>query len=166
MSLSTSYFIDSNILMTMENLILPPDIFPSVWEGMKDLHVQGKWGLLDIVFKEITRGTGFAAEWIKDSSFVTIVARDEATIRAYTQIIQSVVDKPQYRAAAKEAFANSVDSWIIAFSLAYGKTIVSFEKSAPDCKTNVKIPDVCKEHGIKCIDLNTFFRCADIHFII
>ena len=79
-------------------------------------------------------------------------------IDSYRTIINSVNNSEQYKESAKRKFASSADSWLCAYGLALGETIVTLEKYEVEIKKSVKIPNVCREFGIEYIDLLQFMR--------
>lgn len=89
---------------------------------------------------------------------------DAKIIAAYRKIITSVQSNAQYTESAKRAFADKADSWLCALALAYGYVITTQEDYKPGAKNVVKIPNVCKEFNIPCINLLQFMREIGIRF--
>ena len=79
-------------------------------------------------------------------------------IESYKIIINSINDNEQYKPSAKEEFASSADSWLCAYGLALGETIVTLEKYNAEIKNRIKIPNVCEEFKVEYIDLLQFMR--------
>lgn len=50
------------------------------------------------------------------------------------------------------------DPWLIAFAMRNNWTIVTYEKSQPDRKNKIKIPEVCNQFNIRHIDPIRMFR--------
>lgn len=56
-------------------------------------------------------------------------------------------------------FMDSADLWLIAQARANGHTVVSHEKLIdPRTRKAVKIPNVCAENGVDCIDTFDLWR--------
>lgn len=53
-------------------------------------------------------------------------------------------------------------AYIIATARAKQMTLVTFEKSNPQRKSRVMIPDACAAIGVTCCDLNTMLRSMGI----
>lgn len=71
------------------------------------------------------------------------------------------------REIAKEKFADKkrADAWLIAVALKDGYTIVSNEKIVDiKEKKNIKIPRVCQDFQIECIDIFSFIQKNEIEF--
>ena len=98
------------------------------------------------------------SEWIieNESQFAILESDNQELTSVYSEVIQKVVDNLQYTESAKYDFANVADSWIIAHAIRNSLTIVTMETKADvNCKKRVKIPNVCSEFDVKCIDLLT-----------
>lgn len=157
------YIVDTNIFIAAHRSIYPFDIAPSFWSQLIN---KGSSNILIIkeVQEEILRGKDELSDWYKSKSsnfFVSMLPSSDV-IDAYRRIINSININKQYKESAKYEFAMLADSWICAYGLALKLPIVTLEKYQTDIKKAVKIPNVCKEFGIKYIDLIQFMREIDI----
>ena len=50
------------------------------------------------------------------------------------------------------------DPWLIAFAMSNNWTIVTYEKSQPERKNRIKIPEVCNKFNVRHIDTIKMFR--------
>ena len=64
----------------------------------------------------------------------------------------------QYTDAAINDFAQVADSYLVATAAAKGMTVVTYEKSNPNSKKRILIPDVCNAFGVPYCDLNDMLR--------
>ena len=153
------YIIDSNIFITAHRQIYPFDVAPSFWEKLAE-KATGRIIIIEAVQKEILKGQDLLAEWYEKEkgNFLVLGIPDQEVIRAYQKIIRFINDNEQYKPSAKEEFASLPDSWLCAYGLAYGETIVTLEKYQAGIKNRIKIPNVCREFEIKYIDLLQFMR--------
>ncbi len=55
--------------------------------------------------------------------------------------------------AAKQEFFSAADFVVIGYAHAHNCTVVTFEKDEPDSVRKIKIPTVCKQFGIKCVNV-------------
>ena len=94
----------------------------------------------------------------QSSNFTVLGIPSQEVIESYKKIINSINGNDEYKQSAKEEFASIADSWLCAYALAYGETIVTLEKYQAGIKNRIKIPNVCEEFGIKYIDLLQFMR--------
>ena len=161
------YLLDSNIYIKAKNILYPFDLFPSFWDKILDFAKQGIIVITQEVYEEILEGEDELSNWLAEnkSCFKNKKSSEEIVISCYSDIIQSVYDNAVYKVTAKNEFATVADSWIIAHAKAYGYTLVTEEKRVDlSSKKRVKIPNVCAEHGVKCIDLIDFLRETKVKF--
>ncbi|MCC8113298.1 MAG: DUF4411 family protein [Bacteroidales bacterium] len=150
-----AYLLDSNILIAPSRQ-LPIDIFPSLWGGFEELLTNGNMLLIDKVKEEIENGGDELSEWCKlhlpKSSIVS--TETEAVILEYRKIFVWAQTHGQYTPIAKKEFlSNTVaDAFLVAVAKAYGHTIVTFEKSEPNIKRRIKIPEVCEAMDVRFCD--------------
>lgn len=155
------YIFDSNIFIRLNRDLLPPDIWPTVWEILRQLYREDKWHLLSCVREEILKGNDGLVDWIKQQCFVSIPVSDVATINSYSMIMDNLVQQNHYTFTAVQDYAKSADSWIVAYAHAHHATIVTLEISS--VKTSVvRIPDIADKNGAIWMDMNKYFRQKDI----
>lgn len=75
-------------------------------------------------------------------------------------IMRAMGGKTQYDSTALSAFARGEDSWLVAYAHVHKMTVVTLEVRAPQSRSSIKIPDVCKEFDIPCV--NTFSMLATL----
>ncbi|MGI6649765.1 MAG: DUF4411 family protein [Bacillota bacterium] len=153
------YLIDANVFMTAHRQLYPFDLAPSFWEQLVE-KASDRIVIIEEVQKEIRRGQDLLVEWYERecAKFTVLGIPDPKVIHSYRVIINSTNANEQYTPSAKKEFASSADSWLCAYGLAFGDTIVTLEKYEADIKKRVKIPNICREFGIKYIDLLQFMR--------
>lgn len=157
--MEVKYIIDANIFITAHRQIYPFDIAPGFWEQLVE-KASDKIIIIEGVHKEILKGEDILADWYREQSLKFTILRipDQKVIESYSKIINAVIENEQYKQSAKEEFASKADSWLCAYALAYGHTIVTLEKYQAEIKNRIKIPNVCVEFGIRYIDLLQFMR--------
>ncbi len=116
--------------------------------------------IIEEVQKELMRSKDLLTDWYtsQSSNFTVLRIPSQEVIESYKKIINSINENDEYKQSAKEEFASIADSWLCAYALAYGETIVTLEKYQAGIKNRIKIPNVCEEFGIKYIDLLQFMR--------
>ena len=78
------------------------------------------------------------------------VAPDTRVVSAYQEVMNWARTQ-NYKASAINEFQGVADSWIVAYALANNWEVVTREKSAPESKRRIKIPDVSAGVGVACI---------------
>jgi hypothetical protein len=107
--------------------------------------------VIDEVLKELERKDDGIHEWIKKRESMVIPI--DAEVQRYVSQIMSkfgrLVDSKKNRSIG--------DPWVIALAQARGLIVVTGEK-ATGSLSKPKIPDVCKDLGVSCIEIVDFFR--------
>jgi predicted nucleic acid-binding protein len=157
--MESKYIMDANVFITAHRQRYPFDVAPSFWEQLVD-KAADKILIIEEVQNEILKGKDLLADWYSSQSpnFTVLRIPEQEVIGAYRKIINFVNDNKRYTQSAKDEFASIADSWLCAYALAYGSTIVTLETYQAGVKNRVKIPNVCKEFGIRYIDLLQFMR--------
>lgn len=157
------YLIDANVFMTAHRKFYPFDIAPSFWlqlveKGSNNIVV------IEEIQKEIRKGQDLLLEWYEKvcGKFTVLGIPGPEVIESYRVIIRSINDSEQYTESAKKEFASSADSWLCAYGLSTGYTIVTLETYDGEIKKRVKIPNVCREFGVEYMDLIQFMRIIGI----
>lgn len=153
------YLFDANVFMTAHRQLYPFDLAPGFWEQLVE-KASDRIVIIEEIEKEIRKGQDLLVEWYdrECSKFTVLGIPDPEVIQSYRVIINSINTNEQYTPSAKREFASSADSWLCAYGLALGETIVTLEKYDDDIRRRVKIPNVCREFGIEYIDLLQFMR--------
>jgi hypothetical protein len=103
------------------------------------------------VLRELERKDDGIHNWIKERENI-IVAIDSEIQACVVRIMSRygrLVDSKKNRSVG--------DPWVIALAQARGMTVVTGEK-ATGTVLKPKIPDVCKDLGVPCIEIVDFFR--------
>lgn len=157
--MDSKYVMDTNVFITAHRQMYPFDVAPSFWEQLID-KASDKMIIIEQVENELLKGEDLLTNWysLQVSNFTILKIPDQEVIEAYRKIINSVNETERYTQSAKDEFASIADSWLCAYALGYGSTIVTFETYQAGVKNRVKIPNVCKEFDIRYIDLLQFMR--------
>ena len=153
------YLIDANVFMTAHRQLYLFDLAPSFWGQLVE-KASDRIVIIEEIQKEIRKGHDLLLEWYERdcSKFTVLGIPNPEVIESYRIIINSVNTNEQYMRSAKKEFASSADSWLCAYGLVYGETIVTLETYDAEIKKRVKIPNVCREFRVEYIDLLQFMR--------
>lgn len=157
-----AFIFDANILIRLHRDLLPPDIWPSVWEVLRTYYCEGKWKLLTVVRDELLKGNDALQGWIRNSCFKPLPVDDEGTLSTYSDMMDNIIRGGRFTDTAISKYADGADPWIVAYAKEHDAVVVTLEKSAPNRATSIKIPDIAELYGVTCIDLNAYFRQPDI----
>ncbi len=166
------YLFDANTFITAKNTFYSFDIAPSYWVKINELAEKEKFSIIDRVYDELVFPDKKNQEkedelsfWIRTKYKGKVhTTRDTKVVEMYAQIIQKMTQDPPYishyltSAKANFARASNADAWLVAYAKVFDYTIVTFETYNSEEKKNIKIPVVCKEFGVDCINLHEFMR--------
>jgi hypothetical protein len=145
------YSLDTSGLIDAWVRYYPPDVFPAIWRLMDIAASDGTLLAIDEVARELERKDDGLFEWVKGHE--AMVINIDAPIQTrLTQIMAKygrLVDTRRNRSGC--------DPWVIALAQERRLTVVTAEKRTGSL-TRPKIPDVCEDLGINCIDLIGLFR--------
>lgn len=129
----------------------PPDVFPTIWSHLDAAVSSGQIVVIEEVVIELERKADDVYAWVKGREAMIIPIDSE--IQAHVADIMSrfprLVDTKKNRSGC--------DPWVIALARARQMAVVTAEK-ATGKPQKPKIPDVCKELGIPCVEIIDFFR--------
>ena len=156
---SAPFCSDADAFMTPWKAIYPIEIFPTLWSEVasrKDRIV-----FLKPIYNEIEPGGGGLKDWLESNHFSPTDANS-------TDVSMLSVDlEREYRAGASSQVSQpskgvSVnDLRLIAYAKVHEKTVVTLEArqtELPKEKRKYRIPAVCEEKGVPCINFVEMLR--------
>lgn len=154
MAKKTQYLLDANVLMEAKRRYYRFGLCPGFWDCIAWQYKQGTLGSIDRIKKEIDQGKDDLTQWAKRSAPKGFFASTtEAEVAAwFGKMVAWAQAEKQYLPEAKTEFASGNDAWLIAYAKQYGLTVVTHETYDAKIKNRVKIPNVCDEFGVHCID--------------
>lgn len=129
----------------------PLDVFPTIWSHMDHAAKSGAIFVVEEVVLELERKDDGMHKWIedRDAMVVPIDGELQSRVSAIMSKYPRLVDTKKKRSGC--------DPWVIALAQARGLTVVTGEKPTGNL-LKPKIPDVCKDLGLACIEIVDFFR--------
>lgn len=164
MSMSNKkYCIDANVLIQAWQKYYSPQICPNYWEVLNLLMTNNKIFIPEMVYDEITKTDDDLSKWLK-SSTIPIRKIDEKVTNCLKAIYAA---NPNHKYLVDNTKARSLaDPWIIAHALNENATVVTKEeKVTARITTKVKIPNVCYNMKVACIDDFQLINEMGIRFI-
>lgn len=153
------YILDANIFIRSKN-DMPFDIWLSFWDKMKTLINSGNVFSCNQIKAEIEKGKDDLTKWLINNAPKNFFINENKEIIEQYQITQNWAQSQKYRLkpSALEDFAIVADAYLVATAKAYNYTLVTYEKSNPNSKSRILIPDVCVALDVRYCDLNTMLR--------
>jgi len=145
------YCLDTNVLIEPWNKYYSPDLCPDYWNILCDLVRQKRVFCTDEVKREVEKVDDGLCGWIKaNPELVHEITEDvQSKLRRVLRKFPTLVNPTKDRSMA--------DPWVVAHAWSADATVVTKEMPSNSLK-RIKIPDVCREFNIRCIDDFTFLK--------
>ena len=163
------YILDTNIYINFYERYYNIDYFPSFWQNISPILNK------HVIVPEIIISENYQDKWFRDwleTNYREDIINHKLYASDWTKVLQHVSLSNMYRNEAltsdkgwaKESIA---DPWIIAIALAENYTIVTNERknnglNSKNPSKSVKIPDICQDLNVKCIDMLGFFKDVNL----
>lgn len=160
------YLLDANAFMEANRLYYAFDIAPGFWTWLSDPSLASQVASIEAIKDEITAGSGELVEWAHALPSTFWLPDSEDVVTAMTELATWSTDLSRsFRQAAVDEFLASADLKLIAHAMASGATVVTRERSEPDSKRKIKIPDVCIAFGVDWTDPFTAYRSLGLRLV-
>ena len=129
----------------------PQDVFPDVWKLIGRLAQAGVVASVEDVLLELATQDDEVHQWAlaRKSIFQPLDIPIQSAVLGILQTHPTLVDMKHRKSSA--------DPFVIAAAQLHSATVVTQEKFSGG-PPKVKIPDVCRDLGIPCIDILTLLR--------
>ena len=157
------YVVDSNFFIQAHRVNYPLDVAKSFWSKVKQLSEQGKIVSIDKVKKEIFDHQDDLKKWCEKNLPENFFKETTEVILNYRQVaVWASSRQEQYTQNAIAEFLNAdeADAWLVAYSHAdiTNRVIVTQEKSQPEIRRKIKIPEACAPFDINFVDTIQMLR--------
>ncbi|APA63107.1 DUF4411 family protein [Maribacter sp. 1_2014MBL_MicDiv] len=158
------YILDSNFFIQAHRSIYPLDVVQSFWLKINSLSQAGIISSIDKVKKEIYDNSSHEDElklWCDSNLSSNFFINTDGVLQNYISIVSWTNSMSHhYTPNAIQEFLETdlADPWLIAFAMSNNWTIVTYEKSQPERKNRIKIPEVCNHFNVTYINTIQMFR--------
>lgn len=145
------YVLDSNFFIQAHRLNYPFDVLPSFWTKIGQLAYQQAIISIDKVRDEIFQNDDELTTWCKSNLPSGFFEDSSIAINEYSLLVSWANGKSDHfqRRAIEQFLDNDyADAWMIAYAMNQNLPILTHEKSEPERKSRIKIPDVCIVLGV------------------
>lgn len=148
MGLFNSYCIDTSSIIELKHY--PREFFSSLWEEIEELVGQTSLIAPREVYRELEHISDDIHQWAKNNKimFQDMNHTEQMEVKKLLSNYKNFVN---YNKTTPEA-----DPFVIALAKHRNCTVITQEKIRTSGRP--KIPNICQDYGIKCIDLFGFFR--------
>jgi hypothetical protein len=129
-----------------------------LWNFLEMRARDGIIGSPQIVFDDEIASTNKLEEkdslelWARELKGILFLQPIASVQDEYAKVANYIQNCGNYTKPNIAKCLSGADPWLVAYAMALGGKIVTFEASAPKSR-DPKIPDVAKEFGIKCVNL-------------
>jgi len=159
----TVYLVDSNFFIQAHRYTYPLDVVKGFWTKVKELADTGTIISIDKVKAELYDKNDDLETWCKANLPASFFYDTSTVMSEYGTISVWAASKASHylpNAISEFLDADEADAFLIAFALTdhQNRIIVTHERSQPDIKRKVKIPEPCDELGVSYINTIEMFR--------
>jgi len=157
----STFLVDANFFIQAHRAIYPLDVATSFWVKVKELAHNGSIISIDKVKNEIYQNEDDLKIWCLANLPNDFFKNSDTTMTEYAQLaVWANFKSDHYKREAIDEFldANIADAWLIAFAKNQNIPLITYEKSEPNSKKKIKIPDVCIEFSINYSNTIEMFR--------
>ena len=143
------YSCDTSSLIKASAVLYPMDNFPALWDKIEELIRVGRLKMSELVFDEAMRGE-VLRNWCSEKNLKrSLLSKVDELVEDAFQTIQSNYPNLMHVASGKSL----ADPWAIALATQYQQGIVVTEEQPAGNLQGPKIPDVCKDLGVECVNI-------------
>lgn len=153
----SNFLFDTNVFIQAKNLHYQFSFCKGFWDWVAAGHAHGLFFSSKKVYAELMDGRADdeARAWARKipSSFFLEDAKSQAVMDCYADVIRWAYQSQQYTSAAKAEFSseNIADAFLVALAKYGDYTIVTQEKSSPESKKKIFLPDAARANGVKTV---------------
>lgn len=154
--MNADYCIDASAIIFAWEVGYPRDIFPSLWPQLAEHRTDMM--LIKPIYDQIDPTKSLLRMWMVDNGF------DSIPIDGEVEELSLLLEK-EYQVREKSEGADGKDIKLIAYAKINNKIVVTEEGKQPDKpekKCNYKIPAICDEQKVKCINFIEMIRLLEI----
>ena len=154
------YCFDTSAFINSWRLHYPPSLVHGLWDRIGEKIEDGTILIPNEVKKELGNGNDDLVKWLKPYHPYVIPISTEQI-----DLVSEIVNKYPLVSQYKKPRPAHADPFVVAIGKLEGCTVVTYE-GANKSPTHPKIPDLCKEYGIKCCSMIQFFDLEQWRFKI
>ncbi len=157
------YVVDSNFFIQAHRVTYPLDVATSFWNKVRELAERGLIVSIDKVENEIYKNEDALREWCIENLPADFFKDTKSILNSYRQVVAWAMSRSEhYRQKALSVFldVDEADAFVVAYALAdsANRIVVTQEKSEPESKKDIKIPDACNALGVESVNTVDMYR--------
>lgn len=158
------YLVDANVLIEAKNRYYAFDIAPGFWAWLDRAHGEGAACSINSVRDELLRGDDELATWA-DEHREFFQPLDQGATSHFGQLTRWVTGQEYFQSAINAFTGKDADFQLIAYAMEHKCTVATHERSKPNARRRVLIPDVCIAMDVSTADTFDMMRAtgASLH---
>lgn len=151
------YLVDANVLIEAKNRYYAFDIAPGFWAWLDQAYNDAVACSIEAVRDELLEGSDELADWAKTNpSFFCSI--DQGATQHFSALTAWAGSRNFTTAALSNFTGNNADYLLIAYAREHQHTVVTHERSQPNARNRVLIPDACLAMGVSTVDTFQMLR--------
>jgi hypothetical protein len=151
------YLVDANVLIEAKNRYYAFDIAPGFWAWLDRAHEQSIACSIDAVRDELLEGNDEIADWARtNTAFFHPI--DQDTTRHFSELTTWANSRNFTQAALADFTGNNADYLLVAYAREHQHVVVTHERSQPNARARVFIPDACLAMDVTTTDTFQMLR--------
>lgn len=146
------YLLDANVFIQAKNFHYRFATFPCFWTWLDAENTKGNVASTEFIQNELTCGTDHLCTWAQQAMPSWFLKENDTQTQTLFIQIANWINTQNFKPQAKQEFLSGGDPWVIAKAVSINATVVTHEKSDPNSKRKIFIPDICKQFGAPYID--------------
>lgn len=159
------YLLDANTYIQAKNQYYGMDICPAYWDWLDTQFQQGTIASVDMIGRELKDGNDELADWARARPEHFIQNDDAETQGVFSNLVQTVM-VGDYNQGNRDNFLAKADPWIIAKAKVIGATVVTHESIVAPNTKKVKVPNICQQFEVPCLNTFQFLRELNARFVL
>ena len=139
---------------------------PAFWGWLTRANNSGVVISVEQVSAQVRAQDPDLTNWLRANVPSLFASVDQQTLDLVPDVINHVNAGVIHTDAAKAAFIDSIYPFLIAYAKAHGRSVVTLERSAPNDRDVVRLPDICRELGIESMDTFEMLRRERPSFVL
>lgn len=145
------YSIDTSGLITSWRVTHNPKNYPTFWERLDNLVSNDELRASEEVLEDLSKKDDDVYRWarLRSAMFVPLYDEIQLAVRAMLRRFPRIIDSRRNRSGS--------DPWVIALAQVEDLTVITFEGRTHNLD-KPRIPDICDELRIRCINVHELIR--------
>jgi hypothetical protein len=159
------YLLDANVFIDAKNRYYGFDIAPVFWQWILSSHAGENLYSIRAVHAELRDYADELSEWAGDTVPQGFFLQPDSKFASSLASVSSwAVTSDHFTETAKNEFLASADLQLVAHAHAHNMVAVSLEKSNPDRKKRIMVPDACAAFSVVCVTPFEMLRSLKARF--